>query len=179
MEGVATLFEGDNAERVRALWRACETELGVRAAFPGAVPHLTYHLVERAYPHQAVVHRLRRLADAWRPFTVRTSGICVFTGPAPVITIAVVRDTRLSAWHEAVGQACSAAGAEAVAYYTPDRWMPHITVAQQNIPAAALPEVLAWWASQDLPWELRVTNVAIAKATETSLDVLARIDLRG
>jgi len=179
VEGIAALFEGDDEERVRALWRACEADLGIAPAFPGARPHLTFHLVEERYPSDAVVPRLAELAREWQPFVVRTSGFGVFTGPNPVIYIPVVRDARLNALHEAIGRACSAAGVEPAAYYTPALWMPHITVAQQNIPAAALPEMLTWWAARDLAWELRITNLTIAHATEDSLEVRKRLDLRG
>ncbi|MGE5597030.1 MAG: 2'-5' RNA ligase family protein [Hyphomicrobiales bacterium] len=88
-----------------------------------------------------------------------------------------MRDARLSRLHEAIHAALAERGVASQPYYAPDAWVPHITLAQQNLAPGLLPAVLVWCARRPLAWELAVTNLTVARATEHGLEVKAPLDL--
>lgn len=171
MAGVISLLEGDDAGRVERLWDRMEREFGVPRGFPGAVPHVSYHLGE--YPaDEALRAGMAAVARRTRPFAAQISGIGIFGGPNPVVYLAVARGPRLSKVHTEVRSTLTELGYENNAYYEPDNWLPHITIAQQNLAPEALPAVAAWLASEAIQFSFEVTNLALATETPDALEVL-------
>lgn len=171
MAGVISLLEGADAGRVERLWDSMQHEFGVLRGFPGAVPHVSYHLGE--YPADAALNaRLSAIAEVTAPFSAVVSGIGIFGGPSPVLYLAVARGPRLASLHGEVRSALAGLGYENNPYYEPDNWLPHITMAQQNLPAEALPGVAAWLISQPIQFAFEVTNLALATETPDALEVL-------
>lgn len=169
--GVISLLDGAEAVRVERLWESMEREFGVPRGFPGAIPHVSYHLGD--YPADAPLNaRLAALADRKEPFSAQVSGIGIFGGPNPVLYLAVARGPRLAGLHEEVRAALAALGYENNPYYEPDNWLPHITLAQQNLPAEALPAVAGWLAGRPIQFAFEVTNLALATETPDALEVL-------
>ena len=178
MPGIITLLDEPFASRIEDLWEAMEREFGVRRGYPGAIPHFSYHLAEE-YDLGIAETVVAALALAERPFEVETSGFGVFTGAAPVVYVPVARSPELAALHATICDRMRRAGIETVGYYLPERALPHITIAQQNVPAEALPALLGWLARQDLSWRLPATNLAIADQTADGAVVFRRFPLRG
>lgn len=178
MPGIITLLDEPFASRIEDLWEAMEREFGVIRGYPGAIPHFSYHLAE-AYDLEAAEMVIAAIAWAGRPFAVETSGFGVFTGPAPVVYIPVARSPELAALHALVCDRMRRAGFETVGYYLPERALPHITIAQQNVSGEALPALLGWLARQDLSWRMTASNLAIADQTPDGAVVLRRFLLRG
>ena len=178
MPGIITLLDEPFASRIEDLWEAMDREFGVARGYPGAIPHFSYHLAEE-YDLEIAEKVVAAVALAERPFEVETSGFGVFTGPAPVVYIPVARSPELAALHAMVCDRMRRAGIETVPYYLPERALPHITIAQQNVPAEVLPALLGWLARQDLSWRLPATNLAIADQTPGGSVVFRRFPLCG
>ena len=176
MPGIITLLDTEYTAKVRAIQDAMAVEFEVRRSYPGDVPHFTYHLAE-IYDIEAVVRIVERIAAETQPFSVATSGFGVFTGDRPTLYIPVARCAPLANLHQRICAQMEAAGQPNIAYYTPDRLLPHITFAQENAPPAALPGLLAWLARQDFSWDVPVTNLAVAEQTYSGVHVLGRWEL--
>jgi len=176
MAGIISLLEGADAERVIRLMDGMTREFGVPRGFPGGEPHISYHLGDYlAEPPLSV--RVGELARETRPFDVQVSGHGVFGGPAPVVYLVVARSPQLAALHGAVRTVLADLGFANSRYYEPATWIPHITLAQQNLAAARFPAVTAWLKDQILEFRVRVTNLAFARETADALDVLASFRL--
>ena len=63
--------------------------------------------------------------------------------------------------------------------FTPQKWVPHITIANRNLDGVDLGPLLAWLIRQDLSWEIPIESISIARETETGADVRATFPLRG
>jgi 2'-5' RNA ligase len=176
MPGVITLLEGESAARVEALWDAMAREFGVARGYPGAVPHFTYHLAD-AYDIPAAARGVTAVAAAWRGFEAQASGVGVFAGDSPVIFVPVIRSAALAALHAAVSDAMDAVGMANLPYYTQAAWLPHVTIAQGNVPADALGPLLAWLARTPIDWRIPVTNLAVADQTSHGAVVFERAAL--
>jgi 2'-5' RNA ligase len=177
MPGVIALLDPASTARVESLWDEMERRFGVAKGFPGGVPHVTFHLsTYDVEPGATAV--VGRVAAETAPFTLYSSGPGLFGGPSPILFANVARAPAAADLAVRLNAELTAAGYPATdLYYTPERWIPHITLAQQNLAGADLGALLAWIAWQPLAWELPITSLSIARETPTSAEILATFPL--
>ena len=159
MQGIVSLLDDTHEALVHALWEELERRFGLRGVYLTPYPHFSYH-VAREYAAARVRPVLRRLAAEGQACTVRTSGLGLFTGPSPVLYVPVVRSRALTEFQERVWEAVSPLAVEAVAYYEPDRWVPHITLGFGDVRGDLLAEVMRGWAERPFEWEFRIDSLA-------------------
>src|SRR5262249_6812679 len=162
MNAVASLFDEEHDRRVRAICDELQQELGIRRVMDLVPwPHVTYQGAER-YDHDRLDVALRGLADKTAPLSIQTTGLGIFTGPLPVLYLAVARTPQLSAFHTAVWQAIGDAGEDFSPYYTPNGvWTPHITLAQWDLTRENLPSIVGLLCERPLAWEIPITNLVL------------------
>lgn len=179
MPGVIALLPEPFASRVEALWDEMTRGFGVPPGYSGAVPHITFHLGARdAEPGAA--SPVEAVAGRTAPFGVCTAGLGVFGGPQPVIHLAVARSPEVAQLAAQLDSAMEAAGFPTTdPYFSPQRWQPHITIAQGNLAGVELGPLLAWLVGQQLNWEIPVGSISVARETPTGADVLATFPLLG
>ena len=113
---------------------------------------------------------IRRLASETKRFTVRTTGIGVFSGPQPVIYIPVVKNKSLLNFHAHLWELITPTVIEDAPspYYHPDHWMPHISLAYSDVKLDNIGAVMARLAFETYNWEMEVNNIAyISEPTGT------------
>jgi 2'-5' RNA ligase len=94
-------------------------------------------------------------------YTVLTAGLGIFTGPLPVVYLAIVRDPILTAFHQRVWPALETASTRPSPLYTPEQWVPHITLAQWDITPDTLPALVRQLSDRALQRELVLQNLAL------------------
>jgi 2'-5' RNA ligase len=177
MPGVIALLDPASTARVESLWDEMEQRFGVARGFPGAIPHVTFHLSSYDVEPGATAV-VERVAAETAPFTLYSSGPGLFGGPSPILFANVARAPAAASLAARLDAELTAAGYPGTdTYYTPERWIPHITLAQQNLASADLGALLAWLARQPLAWELPIASLSIARETPTSAEILATFPL--
>ena len=177
MPGVIALLPNPFSSRIESLWETMERDFGIPRGYPGAIPHLTFHL--GSHDIEAGAEALvERLAAATTPFTVRTSGLGVFGGDVPVLHLMVARSPAVASLAERLTAELDAAGFPSTdPYFAADMWIPHITIAHRNLAGIEPGPVLAWLVKQPLAWEIPVRSLSIARETETGAEILATFPL--
>jgi hypothetical protein len=157
MNGVVSLLDPAATAQVHALWAEMQTSHGI-GAVAGRVPwpHVSYHIAPR-YDPVRLEAGLRALARETRPLEIRTTGLGIFTGPTPVLYLAVTRSPALSALHAQTWAACNAAAEASSPLYAPDVWVPHITLAHHDISPANLPGLIAGLGGRDFAWTITLS----------------------
>ena len=178
MPGVIVLLDHEHHQKVEQIWDTMEREFGVPRGYPGALPHFTLHLAA-AYDPVPTARAVSALAAAQAPFEVRTTGFGMFSGDAPVIHLQVVRGPSLGELHRALWTSLAGHTRDPVPYYSPDRWMPHITLGYSNIASALYPALLPWLAAQNLSWEFTATTLALGEDTPSGMNLTATFPLLG
>jgi 2'-5' RNA ligase len=179
MPGVIAVLDDVHSARVEALWDEMERRFAVPKGYPGALPHITFHLGSHDVDAgaEAVVERV---AARTRPLTITTAGLGVFGGSSPVVYLAVARSPEVAALAGDLGAEMEAGGFPSTdPYFAPDKWIPHITIAHRNLAGIALGPVLAWLVEQPLAWEVPLRSLSIARETESSVEILATFPLSG
>lgn len=161
MQGiVSTLDEAHNA-KIEALWNELEREFGLKYACV-AYPHFSYQVVE-SYDTARAEAALRALAQEAQSFPVTTTGgLGIFTGEKPVLYVGIVRDARLTAFHDRVVAAVAPfAHGIHTAHFDHSQWVPHITLAMGDLTHDMLPEVVRLLSQRSFDWDITVNDVGL------------------
>ena len=184
LHGVGSLVDSEATRRVKAIWSRLDRELGLRGVLVMPYPHVSYQ-VAQGYDRDNLEVSLARLARETRPFTIRTMGLATFPGPWPVVFVAVEKDYELRAFHGKVWEACLPHARDAFAYYHPDSWIPHITLAhgeeRNSVPLSGdqVNRVLATLNDQDCRWEIAIDNITLVWDYGTSQKPARTFPLQG
>jgi 2'-5' RNA ligase len=165
MYGVVSLLDDKHYRLVEEIWAGLDAQLGPRRTRATPFPHFSYHVAER-YDIELLANAVREFAQRSAPFTVTTSGLGIFAGIQPVLYVPIVRTPALSELHRALWAEVNPYGFGIVGYYAPEQWLPHITLAQQEIDAGDLPALVQQLNARDFAWEIRVDNLAIIHNTD-------------
>ena len=120
---------------------------------------------------------LKRLAKNQSPFKVTTAGLGLFSGPQPVLYLALTRTPALSAFHQLVWPEVDPTASGSIAYYHPNQWMPHITLADGEGFKAHLPEVVRYLGYRSFQWEINVNNLALIYDNGSTQEVGLQVSL--
>lgn len=174
MYGVVSLLDEVHSLKVESIWSAMRADLGVNKVCQTPFPHFSYH-VSSEYDVDVLIPALDQLAQGLSPFTIRTAGLALFTGPAPVLYVPIVRPDWLSQIHQAIFSTVEHTGAEALVYYTPDIWMPHITLADGAPLHNAMPQLIERFEDRPFQWQVPINNLAIIHDSGSHQELVHRV----
>jgi len=175
MQGIVTLLDGADRERIEAIWDELRRDFGVRGVHAQRFPHFTYHAAAE-YDPAGVRAKLDGLARTIRPFTVRTSGIGIFTRKQPVIFLPVARSPSIESLRQRIARGVEDFADAPNDYYAEDIWIPHVTLAEGDVDLLVLPEIVRRFGERTLQWEMLATNVAVIHAAEDVQEIRFRFD---
>jgi 2'-5' RNA ligase len=176
MKAVVALLDEEHTEAVETLWGELERDFCVRdIRYRVPWPHFTFQGAE-SYDVDRVDARVREIAARTPSFTVRAEGLGIFCGPQTVLYVPVIRDAALNLLHARLWDALLPASEDISPYYAPDRWVAHITLAQWDVPAITLGEVVARLAERPIVWEIAVS--ALGLITGKGVGMAARYEQR-
>jgi 2'-5' RNA ligase len=159
MHGIVSLLDEPHYLQVQDLWRSLETECGLDEILLTPMPHFSWHLAAN-YDFASLEKILVEVVAETKPFTVYTSGLGVFSGPAPVVYISVVKPIALAEFHQRLWDRVNPVAREASPFYDPSAWVPHITLAYGDVSQPSLCCALEMLAFKEFRWEIRVDHLA-------------------
>ena len=154
------LLDDDSDRKVRELWTELELKIGLQGIYAAPYPHVTFHAA-RDYPDEDVADVLRRVTGNSPPVTVRTGGLGVFTGEAPILYLPVARSEALTDLHARLYRRLVELSRDENPHYHPQRWLPHITIAMSDVDAKAAGKAVKRLAERTFDWETRIDRLAL------------------
>jgi 2'-5' RNA ligase len=179
MQGVVSLLDDRHYSRVEAIWEELGQKFDVRGMYVTPYPHFSFQVAEQ-YDEEACESYLRELAARTTPFRVKTAGLGIFTVANPILYVPVIRSTRLSELHREIWSGVKQTVPGAVAhYYHPDEWAAHITLAQGDIDADKLAEIVRVLSRRNFHWEFTVNNLTLIYDTGKQQGIRSRFNFGG
>jgi len=178
MQGIVSLLDGADRERVEQLWDELRQTFGVRGIHAKRFPHFSYHVAEE-YDLPRAKQALEALAKKTRRFFAQTSGIGVFTRKDPVIYVPVVRTEEVAAAHAKIAERVGPLAMGTNEFYADEIWIPHVTIAEGDVDILVLPEIVRRLGERNFRWEMPVSNFALIRATESVQEVCFRYEFEG
>jgi 2'-5' RNA ligase len=179
VNALVSLLDHQHAEVVREIWWDLESQFGVATRYVKPFIHFSYHVVADEYDLDHLAPTLEDLADQYTPFTVGTTGLDVFAGTEPVVFVSVARTPELDALHEELWSRCTPGFGVGLPYYSPDAWVPHVTLAQGPRAREHLPEIMSALGARDLQWDLVVDNLAVIEDGGQERGLIHQVALSG
>lgn len=160
MNGIASLLDKPHSALVEDLWHKLETHCGLTGAQTTPIPHFSWQVVEE-YDMPRLESAMCQIASQTKPFLVRTTGLGLFTGPSPIVFVPLVKDAPLLRFHERIWEAMQDIAIHPSPYYAPQAWLPHITLAYDDVDPASLSCAMQTLAFQTFNWEIWVDNLIL------------------
>ena len=159
-EAIVSVLDAQHHDRVLALWDALQREFGVSGVYETPIPHCSYHVAE-TYDMEALSNTLEDCARQIAPFRFQTAGLGIFTGPQPVLYIAIVRNVAINALHATLWQRLRTIARVPSPHYLPERWLPHITLTIGDVDAPTLGAIITHLSTYDFHWDIAINNLAV------------------
>ncbi len=159
MHGLVSLLPDPFYKQVESTWQRLESEMGLRGIRVTPYPHFSWQIAED-YDLDRLQPILEQIASQTKPFPAYTAGIGLFTGPRPVIFISLVKTPELMQFHSLVWEHVLGTSTAASPYYSPENWVPHISLAYEDVTSENIGEVMKKFAFQSYTWEMQVDNFA-------------------
>lgn len=168
VSAIVTTLQPPYSDEVQTLWQKffqdCQVQF-VLAKDP--IPHFTWQAAE-SYEEQALDQVIREIARETRPFSVRTSGLGMFTGSMLVVYIAMVKTDALIDLQYRVWEKTQRCAHNVNHNYQPEVWIPHITLAYDPLNYIALECVMKEIAGRRFEWEIPVEQLGVIYAGKGS-----------
>jgi 2'-5' RNA ligase len=104
----------------------------------------------------------------------------VFTGYAPVIFIPVVKSPELVELHRRVWEALDPVTTGGSFYYSPEMWVPHISIAYADVTEKNMGPVMQTLGFRSYNWEFQADNfIFIYEPAGTTGSMLVNIPFSG
>ena len=162
MHGLVTLLPSPFYERIEAIWDQLEQTCGLKGVRITPYPHFSWNIAED-YDFNRLKEVVTTVASNTRPFTVRTAGLGLFAGESPVVYILVVRNDTVSTLHQQLWQMVAVTNRSLSPLYAPDTWVPHISLAYEDVDSEGLQKVMDELAFETYNWEFVIDNIALIR----------------
>ncbi len=160
MYAVVSQLDPIHDRLVRGLWHELEHHYRLRLAYPKPVAHLSYMVFETK-PQASLRERLKSFASHHEPFEIRAGGLGLFPGSPAILYVPVVRSAQLTFFHEALWREINRNRLTSSVLYHPDRWIPHITLAQLNLQNVGVADIIVDMAERRLDWQCTISSLAL------------------
>lgn len=160
MDAIVSLLDETHGRRLEEIWSDLSARFGLTSGFTTRYPHFSF-LSAETVDAASVDRALSALARGLETLTVRTAGLGYFPGDTPVIFLPVVRTIELSRIHAAIWNDCRGSVVDPSPIFSPETWLPHITLALDGLTEIDPAPVIEWLAGHDLAWTIPIDNLAV------------------
>ncbi len=160
MSTLALTLHEPTACRVREVWDVLEAGVGVKGIRKVPFPHVTLFGCE-GIAHSALEPMVEEITVKVPPLQLRTVGVGLFLRPQPVFYAPIIRNPQLAELHLSLWNRAGSLGGRLFGLYAPNRWVPHLTLAQGDLAAEDLAKVFQALVTLDLELEFEVRNLTI------------------
>ncbi len=176
MLAIASLLDPIADQQIRNLWQLLEDKCGLYEIKTAPFPHYSWFGCEDLQ-WKPVRQKLNKISRSLDSFSVRTSGFGLFSGPVPVLFVSLVKTPELMEIHRKIWGSLEKYLIGASELYSPERWIPHITIAHGDLTPAKLYCAVQNLAFQPLEFEIKVNNISIIYHNEEGVGIKDRFDL--
>ena len=158
MNGIASLLDKSTSAKIESLWQELEISCGLVGVKKTPFPHFSWQVAE-AYDLSRLATALGKISRHADQLTVHTTGLGLFSGENPIVYLSIIKDKPLLSFHAFLWEQMDGIAINPSTYYSPDRWIPHITLAFNDIDQGNLDCAMRALAWQTFDWEIQINNL--------------------
>lgn len=165
MYAIISKLDPDSSTTVSNLWLKLRDNCGLSGIYKTPTPHFTWFAADDLDLPE-VTSALSKLAESAEPFTIHTFGLGIFTGRNPILYLPMVKSIKLINLHHEIWNNFEQFSQEPNLYYSPKLWVPHITIALNDLTHENLSCALETVAFDPIELFVTVDNLNIAEYDE-------------
>ncbi len=165
MHGIVSVLDDQHFSLVESIWGELEEDCGLVGVKMTPLPHFSWQIAE-AYELEKTKETLRHVCRRLDPFLIHTGGLGLFTGSEPVLYIPIIKDTHLLNLHRSIWEQTKISVMGASPYYSPDQWLPHITLAYGDVTQEKLACAMGKLSDRPFNWEISINHLALVYQPE-------------
>jgi len=176
MLAIASLLNPDTDQQTRTMWQLLEEKCGLLGIKAAPYPHFSWFASEDIQWTPAR-RKLDRIAARIKPFTVWTAGLGIFSGPSPVLYVALVKSAELLETHRMIWRRMERYLVAPQNFYAPEQWMPHITIAHGDLDPEKLACAVQDLAFEKVRFEVAINNISVIYHNTKGIGIKSRFEL--
>jgi len=135
-------------------------------------------LISEDMDEKKTIKLLDDVAKSTVEFDIQSGGLGIFTGNVPAITYILARNESVTRTHLQLWEKCVGLMGSINMKYSPERWIPHITILHYGLETREYCEFLEKSMDIDVSFTIEVNNLAIIFKDENSAGLLYKVDLQ-
>jgi 2'-5' RNA ligase len=176
MLAIASLLDPVSDGQTRDLWRLLEEKCGLVGIKATPFPHFSW-LSCQDLDWTRASKRLAKIAAGVKGFKVTTAGLGIFPGVNPILYLPVVKTPELQKIHYLIWKEVGKYLVNPHEYYTPEQWVPHITIAYGDLNLDNLECAIHNLAANDKVYEIFVNNISVMFQNQDGVGIQTRFEL--
>lgn len=160
MFAIISELDSKSTESVKELWRKLRDKCSLKAIYDQPTPHLSWFVAEELDVRSSAT-TLNRLAGNICGFTTQAYGIGFFTGLRPVLYLPLVKTQDMIEIHNQVWDQIPGFSKQPKPYYDPSNWMPHVTLAVNDLSTENLACALGSLVFETIELAISIDNMII------------------
>ena len=182
MHGIVSLLDEKHDQDVKSIWDELEDECGLSGIRETPYPHFSWQVAD-GYQVDGIEQALQSLANEIEPFEVNAVGVGIFsgkTGVLPVLYVPVLRQQVLNFNHRLIWKKLEYCAINPKELYHAYNWMPHITLAYNDVTPEKLKYAVNLLAFREINWKIVIDNISYVYFNEGETGKLKyRFELKG
>ncbi len=162
MYAIISELDTHSTEVVRILWQKLRDLCGLEAIYDLPTPHLTWFVAEDL-DIQSTAKIVSAIVAENCVFTTHSFGLGIFTGVRPVLYLPLVKTQVMIDIHNQVWDQVPAFANRPNRYYEPFYWMPHITLAVNDLSSINLACALDLLAFETIDISVSIDNMILVE----------------
>lgn len=138
-------------------------------------PHFSW-IVSQGLEVEKVFHALDQIAKEAQSFITLSGGTGIFPGEEPAVTLILVRNRMMDKLHKKIWTACARHAMEMKQTYTPEAWIPHVTLLHYGNQKEDYSRFLEGTLYKEIHIQIKVNNLALIFRDGEKSGQLGRFD---
>jgi len=134
-------------------------------------PHFTWHSAED-YDRVGLEKEFKVIANQIIRFTVRVTGLGVFTGKTRILFLPILKTTELADLQQFISTSVQKLSSRPSEYCTPEKWIPHITILSNPEDQHWIPDAIQKLTNQKIDFEMEINNIAFGQYTGDEAEII-------
>lgn len=160
MHGIVSLLPSPFYEKVEEIWKRLEKESGISGIKVTPYPHFSWQIANN-YDFIKLEKIMKEVAYGSKPFMVHTAGLGIFTGEKPIVFIPVIKTKQLIDFQSKIWELTQNIVHEVCEFYNPSHWMPHISLAYEDVNEKNLCKAIKELSFKTYNWSFYVNNLSL------------------
>lgn len=171
MQDIASLLDKDNDPATREIWNDLEKSCRLSGIRLSPTPHFTWFGCDY-FVEDETINAIEEISCLFDSFIIHTTGVGIFTTSTPVLYLPIIKSKKLLEMHEVIWGKLSKYGKNVSKIYEPELWIPHITLAHNELSAESLTCAVENFLNKPLDLQFKVDNLALIYATTDSSGII-------